>query len=223
MLALAGGGSLGSGGALGIAGAGALGILGGGILQMGSKNDGGANSDAPENTEPPKKQGDHIFTKGSQKLGRELREAAKDARLSDKVKGRIGQAANELDEAVKNPAFDTKVNKGPGPAGGDSQSTAFGNAVRAQRVAQREFLEAAEEATRSPAAQQAEANAALRQAGNNLKSANQNVLRNIEDTQASSMANSPKTVQAGRDGVQKMGQAQDSMVDDVIKMVEAGE
>jgi hypothetical protein len=56
-----------------------------------------------------------------------------------------------------------------------------------------------------------------------LKSANQNVLRNVEDTQASSIANDPKTVNAGRAAVEKAGKAQDSMVDDVIKMLEATE
>ncbi|MES1188958.1 MAG: hypothetical protein ABUL60_34400 [Myxococcales bacterium] len=181
---------------------------------MGSKDDGGANSDEPEPTEPDKKQGDHVFAKGAQKFGKELRSAAKDATLSD---------ASEIDDALANPALSTKVNKGPGPAGGDPQSTGFGQAMQQQRAATREFLSAAEEASMSPQAQQAEAQAALRQAGNNLKSANQNVLKNIEDTQASRIANDPKTIEAGRAAVQKAGQAQDSMVDDVIKMVEAAE
>jgi RHS repeat-associated protein len=222
MWALAGGGTVGTGSAVGLAGAGAgvLGILGGGILQMGSKDDGGANSDESQATEPEKKQGDHVFAKGAQKLGNELRTAGKNAELPENVKGRIGQAAKDVEEALSDPALSRTVNKGPGPAGGDAQSKAFGDAVQQQRAATRDFLKAAEDAATAPGAQQAEAQNALRQAGNNLKSANQNVLRNVEDTQASRLANDPKTIESGRAAIEKAGQAQDSMVDDVIKMLE---
>jgi RHS repeat-associated protein len=221
-LALAGGRLAISGGVLGT-GAVAAGF--GAIVasQMSKKGDGGGSDDdssgSSDKTEPPKKQGDHVFAKGARKLPQEMREASDSAELPQNVKDRIGQAANEVDDALSEPALSEKVDKGPGPAGGDPQSTAFGDALKAQRAANKEFLDAAENAASAPEAQQAEAQEQLQQAGNKLKAANQNVLNNVEDTEASPLAQDPAQVDAGRAALNRAGQAQDAMVDDVVKML----
>lgn len=185
--------------------------------ESGSDDDGGGKSDEP--TEPAKKQGDHVFAKGARKLPQEMRNASDSAELPQNVKDRIGQAANEVDEALSDPALSEKVDKGPGPAGGDAQSKAFGDALQEQRAANKEFLDAAENAASAPEAQQAEAQQQLQEAGDKLKTANQNVLDNVEDTEASPLAKDPSQVDAGRAALNRAGQAQNAMVDDVINML----
>jgi len=222
-LALAGGGITGSGALT----SGAIAVGLGAIVAMTKKGDRSSDDDddsssSDEKKEPPKKQGDHVFAKSARKLPQEMRDASNKTDLPANVKDRIGQAADEVNDAFSDPALEQTVDKGPGPAGGDPHSEAMGNALTEQRAANAKFMEAAEDAASAPEAQQAEAQQRLQQAGDNLKAANQKVLNTVEDTEATPLADRGQ-VQAGRDALGRAGKAQDAMVDDVINMLKPGQ
>ncbi len=152
------------------------------------------------------------------------RQVAGRAELPPEVDSRIQQAAGEVDSALSDPALSpyprrsTKAQRQPEETRSRKPS---GKHYRSneQRTANEEFLKAAEDAATAPPSEQATAHDALKQAGERLNRANENVLNNVEDTDASSMSGNKSSIDQGRAALQKAGAAQKSMVDDVVKML----
>ena len=181
----------------------------------------GTDSSA-EGSGKSKKQGDHVFAKGMQKVGDEMNAAAQASDMSDSAKARVASAATEIDAAVSDPVFSRTVDKGPTPAGGDDQSKTFGNALNEFRTDQENFNSSVADAESAPPSQRDDANANMQQKADKLNDSFGKVTGSAEDTDASKQMNDPKATQAGRDGLGKANDSMKSMTDDIVKSTTEG-
>ena len=161
---------------------------------------------APKN-DGSKKRGDHVFNHG---LGKALGDMITVANASLSVNAKsLAAAMQPLRAGVSSDAFELTVDKGAGPAAGDANSIAFGNANRTAMTAFNKYVHALEEletTSDSDAAAMTTAHQALEQAGAALGAALQALVQTAFDPDAAAQVpkDQKKLVSTGQAALQAL-------------------